>query len=93
MTTFIKDPDAYLDYGMDWTNWLDGDAIVTSTWLVPGNSGLTQSNSSVNAAATVTTVWLAGGTIAAAPWMVTNRITTAGGRTEDRSFLLTIRER
>jgi hypothetical protein len=41
----------------------------------------------------VTTVWLAGGTIAAVPWMVTNRITTAGGRTEDRSFLLTIRER
>ena len=93
MTTFLKDPDAYLDYGMDWTNWLDGDTIVTSTWFVPGNSGLTQSNSSVNAAATVTTVWLAGGTIAAAPWMVTNRITTAGGRAEDRSFLVTIRER
>ena len=93
MTTFLKDPDAYLDYGMDWTNWLDGDTIVTSTWLVPSISGLTQSNSSVNAAATVTTVWLAGGTIAAAPWMVTNRIATAGGRTEDRSFLMTVRER
>lgn len=93
MTNFIEDPDAYLDYGMDWTNWLDGDTIVTSTWIVPSNSGLTQSNSSVNVAATVTAVWLAGGTIAAAPWMVTNRITTAGGRTEDRSFLIAVRER
>lgn len=93
MTDLIKDPDAILDYGVDWTAWLDGDTIATSTWILPASSGLTQSNASINAAATVATVWLAGGDVVAAPWMVTNRITTAGGRTEDRSFLLTVRER
>ena len=31
-----KDPDAVLDYGFDWSAWLEaGDTIVTSEWIVP----------------------------------------------------------
>jgi hypothetical protein len=93
MRTFIKDPDADLDYGMDWTNWLNGDTIVASTWIAPDGSGLALHDGATNAAGTVTTIWLRGGVVAATPWMVTNRITTAGGRTEDRSLLITVRER
>ena len=39
MTTFIKDPDAVLDYSVDWSKWLTGMEIVTSAWSVsdPGS--------------------------------------------------------
>ena len=37
--TFTKDPNAVLDYTIDWARWLAGDQIVTSEWIIP--SGLT----------------------------------------------------
>lgn len=86
--TFEKDPDAVLDYTRDWSTYLAGDTIATSTWVVP--TGLTV-NSSTNDTTTAT-IWLAGGT-AFTSYIVTNRITTAGGRTDDRSFLMTVKEK
>ena len=85
---FTKDPDAVLDYLIDWTRWLASDKIATSAWIVP--SGLT--NVGDSKAATTATVWLAGGT-AGQSYTVTNRITTTGGRTEDRSIIIRIEER
>jgi len=86
--TFPKDPDAILDYVIDWTAWLGADTIAASQWIVP--SGLTKTaeeNSSTTA-----TVWLSGGS-AGQRYTVTNRITTAGGRTEDRSISIQVKER
>jgi hypothetical protein len=86
--TFTKDPHAVLDYTVDWTRWLAGDTIATSTWLVP--AGLTkQADSKTSTAATV---WLSGGT-AGQSYTVTNRITSGAGRTEDRSFSIRVEER
>jgi len=86
--TFTKDPNAVLDYSIDWTRWLAGDQIATSVWLVA--TGLTKVADS--RAGSLATVWLSGGT-AGQSYTVTNRITTAGGRTEDRSFVMKIEER
>jgi len=86
--TFAKDPDAVLDYAVDWSRWLAGDEIVTSEWTVP--SGLTKVSDSKTT--TKATVWLSGGT-AGQSYTVTNRITTTGGRTEERSFAIRIEER
>ena len=86
--TFTKDPNAVLDYSVDWTKWLAGDEIVTSDWTVP--SGLTKVSDTKTT--TKTTAWLSGGA-AAQSYTVTNRITTTGGRTEDRSFTLKVEER
>jgi len=86
--TFAKDPHAVLDYTIDWTRWLAGDQIAASEWLVP--SGLTKLADSKTA--TLATVWLSGGT-AGESYAVTNRITTTGGRTEDRSFNIRAEER
>lgn len=86
--TFTKDPNAVLDYTIDWTRWLSGDQIVTSEWLVP--TGLTKVADSKTASSA--TVWLSGGT-AGQSYTVTNRITTTGGRTEDRSFTIRVEER
>ena len=87
---FIKDPDAVLDYTLDWTKWLDevGDTIETSTWIVPaGLTKVTETNT-----AKLATVWLSGGTVGE-NYTVTNRITTAAGRADDRSITIRVRER
>ena len=88
MPLIEKDPNATLDYGRDWTLWLAGDTIVTSTWIVP--SGLTMTAESNTA--TTATVWLSGGTFGSS-YTVTNRIITAQGRIDDRSLQVVIRDR
>lgn len=84
--TFVKDPDEVLDYTRVWD--LDGDTIATSTFLVP--TGLTKDSETNDA--TTATVWLSGGT-AFRTYIVTNRITTTGGRTFDRSWIIFVREK
>jgi hypothetical protein len=86
--TYTKDPNAVLDYSVDWNRWLNTDTIAASEWIVP--TGLTKvSDTNTTKAATV---WLSGGA-AGQSYTVTNRITTAGGRAEDRSFIVKVEER
>lgn len=86
--TFPKDPNAVLDYSVDWSRWLDGDSIASSAWTVPiGLAKVTETNTDTKA-----TVWLSGGS-AGQSYPVTNRVTTTGGRTEDRTFTIRVEER
>jgi len=85
---FKKDPSAILDYSIDWSLWLDGDTIQTSSWTVP--QGLTKASETNNS--TTATVWLSGGTVDQT-YTVTNRITTANGRTDERSILIKVEDR
>jgi hypothetical protein len=85
---FTKDPSATLDYSIDWSKWLADDTILTSEWTVP--TGLTQMAASNTT--TKATVWLSGGT-AGQIYTVTNRISTAGGRTDERSIIIRVAER
>lgn len=82
-----KDPDAVLDYKMDWSAPLaeSEDTIASSQWIA--DTGITidsQGNDSTTA-----TVWLSGGT-AGQEYAVTNRITTSAGRVDDRTILLIV---
>lgn len=86
--TFRKDPDANVDFSLDWTLWLDGDTIVASNWSV--DPGLTVGVSSF--IATHTTIWLSGGTVGE-DYEARNRITTSGGRTEDRTICILVGQR
>lgn len=88
MKTFWKDPDSVLDYVIDWSDWLDGDTISTSSWSV--DSGITL-ESDTNTTTTAT-AWLSGGTVGET-YQCRNRIVTAGGRTVDRSIAVSIKER
>jgi len=88
MFSFVKDPDATLDYKADWTLWLDGDVIATSQWLVP--TGLTEEATSNDD--NTATVWLSGG-ILNTKYEVINRIVTNAGRTDDRTFTIRIRHK
>ena len=89
MNTFLKDPDAKLTYGFDWSDWLALDETISaSSWIVP--SGLSQSGTEMNA--TSTAIVLSGGSVETS-YIVTNRIVTASGLQEDRSFILKVIER
>ena len=84
----VKDPDAILDYGFDWSLWLDTDTISTSTWIIP--AGLTR-DSQTNTT-TTTTVWISSG-VDGTEYPITNLITTAAGRQEDRTMTIIMDER
>lgn len=85
---FDKDPDAVLDYTIDWSAWLVSDTIATSDWSV--QAGLTEDSDSNTT--TTATVWLSGGAEGES-YSVRNRITTAAGRTDDRTITIRVVER
>lgn len=86
--SFTKDPDAVLDYQLDWSEWLaTGDTISASAWVVP--TGLTLDSDSNTT--TKATAVLSGGDLGVT-YIVTNRITTVNGLITDRSIEITIAE-
>lgn len=85
---FLKDPEAVLDYQVDWSEWLDGDTISNSDWTVP--TGIERDSDDRDS--TTATIWLSGGT--AGEWYsVVNRIQTAGGRTDDRTIMIKVEDK
>ena len=88
-STFKQDPDAQLDYKVDWSLWLGtSETISTSTWVVdPGitqgvPTGATHDNTSA-------TIWLSGGVVGTT-YTITNHIATSAGRINDRSIVVRI---
>lgn len=96
MQRIIKDPQARLDYGFDWTDWLKQengtvDVISNATWAVTGpDSSLVSSSPYIDAK--TTGVWLTGGTVGS-EYVATCHITTAAGRQDDRSLKIGIEQR
>lgn len=90
--TLLKDPAAELDYGFDWADrgWLAaGETVLTAVWTIPAGLTLITSQIVDN---TKTVVWIGGGTVGT-DYTITCRITTSGGRTDERSMVLRVRER
>lgn len=86
MKVFSKTPEGILDYGWDWTDWLEeGDTIVTSEW--EADSGLTVDSDEFTT--TLTTVFISGGSNHKT-YSITNTITTDGGRTTSRSIKIDV---
>lgn len=88
--TFTKDPDAVLDYSVDWSLWLAGDEISTSEWILEQGALLEKVTDTKTP--TKATAWLRGGQ-AGTTYLVTNRIFTVGGRTDDRTISVKVEER
>lgn len=85
-----KDPDATIKYGMDWSEYLGTEQILSSIWISDG--GLVIESSSYDTSSTA--VLLSGGT-AGVQYTVTNRITytgTGGNETDDRSIIVPVRQ-
>lgn len=81
-----QDKDAFLDYSLDWSDWLVGtDAIATSTWAA--DAGLTLNTASVSGA--VTSIWVQGGQVNT--WYaLTNTVVSTQGRRDQRTIRLFI---
>lgn len=89
--TFLKDPNAQLDYKFEWSDWLESGEVISS-YSVTVSTGLTKvTDSKTN---TSVTVWLSGGTVNTT-YEVVCRITTNSNpaRTEDRTMTFKVMER
>lgn len=86
--TWIHDPSAILDYTVDWSDWLGVDTIASVTWTVP--AGIVKASQAETT--TKATAWISGGT-AATEYAVACKITTAGGRTDERTIILRCQDR
>ncbi len=87
-TTFKaeQDKDAFLDYAIDWSDWLlKDDTIISSDWQ--SDDGLTLSSAFIDGACT--TVWVQGG-IPNRWYNVTNTVKSKSGRIDQRTFQLHI---
>ena len=79
------------DYQVNWSGWLNGDTISASTWIVP--SEFSQPQTATNTA-TTTTVWLKADTgRRGRKYEIENRITTAAGRKQSRTFRVLVADR
>lgn len=90
-----KDPDATRwTKGFDWTDYLTerSTTIDSSTWVISPSGGLTAAADRIITGNLKTEVDLSGGTTGVT-YTVTNRITTAAGGVDDRSFYVLVEER
>ena len=88
MPQYVKDPQAVLDYQVDWSAWLGTDTIASSSWTA--ETGITVDSDSHTT--TTATAWVSGGTTGER-YRLTNHITTAGGRTDERTITIVVRDR
>jgi len=73
---------------VDWSAWLEDDTIATSTWEVP--TGITKDSD--DKTDSTATIWVSGGVVTKT-YSLVNRITTAGGRTADKTVKFKITDK
>jgi hypothetical protein len=90
METRTKDPDARLDYAVDWTDFLtDTDTIQAAEWVDYDYPDLTIEDEGVEG--NMHTCFVSGGTVGRA-YRVTSRVTTTEGRINDTTFIVFVRQ-
>lgn len=92
---FVKDPDAVLPFGIDWTDWLvrEGIASPSFSWQLP--EGITSAEQSVQTVdgRTVAVAWISGGEHGRT-YRVTCRVDDAAtDKRDERSIVIQVRER
>lgn len=94
MTYLLKDPDAILDYSIDWgAEYLTaGDLLAQSDWsVIPEEAGGVAIVGN-DFDASISTV-KAGGGVAGKVYRLVNQVVTQSGRTDDRSIVLRVEKR
>ena len=92
MNTYVKDPDARLDFAIDWTPFLGTDTIDTVEWLDPTpdtDPPLVVEDEGLDGNTHV--AYVSGGKLNRA-YRVTSRVTTAEGRIQDETITIVITE-
>lgn len=93
MTLLLKDPDAALDYAVDWAaEYLTGDVLAASSWQVtPVETGGVSIIAS-RAAENIAYVTVTGG-VAGHLYQLTNHVVLSSGLTDSRSIVLRLEKR
>ena len=98
---FKKDPNAVLDYIIDFAAYSNGRGpedylqegeTISSTEVFSSPEGLVVDSFSISDSNTSVTIWVSGGTLDET-YRVTCRIVTSNSRTDDRSISIKIEER
>lgn len=94
MSYLLKDPSAVLDYSIDWgAQYLPaGEILAASEWSVTPDETGGVSIAASDFDASRTTVKAAGG-VAGRLYRLVNRITTASGKVDERSFVVRVEDR
>jgi len=95
--TFLKDPQALLDWGWDWSNWLkSGETVNSSSLSVTVSSSLTVATSPAptvsQASAGVVVAWISGG-ISGTDETATCTMMTSAGRRDVRTIVIDVDNR
>ena len=85
MKTFYKDAGSTLDFQRKWDKWLGTDTITLFTASAAAGVTITSTTNTD----TTTTAWISGGTEGQS-YEIRYTILTVGGRTDIRSFILSI---
>ena len=87
MADFRKDPDARLDYIVDWSDWLDGSSDFIVSARASAQTGIIIDQSSQTS--TIHTFWVSGGTVGE-EYEIVSRIATNGGRNDERTIIIIV---
>jgi hypothetical protein len=92
MSLYLKDPDAAVDYAIDWVPYLDGKTIVASSWSVAPEEagGAAIAEASFDGGRTAARV--SGGILGHA-YSLANHVTLSDGSGDDRSIVLRVEQR
>jgi hypothetical protein len=93
MTLLLKDPEAALDYAVDWgAQYLAGDVLSASSWRVipaePGGVSILASSFDATLASVT-----AGGGVPGRLYQLTNHVVLSSGLTDNRSIVLRVEKR
>jgi hypothetical protein len=97
MSVYVKDPDADIDYTVDWGDgYLNesspAETITLSTWHVAASGSPALTIDFETNTDTTATVWVSGGEVSKL-YRIVNTITTTEGRTDERSIILRVENR
>lgn len=89
LTQFEKDPDATLDFAIDWSDAFPGDDLTAATATVDDAALVVENESHT---ATVHTVRLSGGAVGRR-YEVTSTVTTTSGQSDQRTVEVVVLEK
>jgi len=92
MSYFLKDPGAEVDFAFDWAPWLGDAVIVASEWAVTPSAPGGVSAAAPAMTAKRTQALLSGGEPGRI-YHVTNRVTLADGRRDERTLTVRVETR
>ena len=94
MSLYLKDPQARIDYAIDWgAAYLDGQMIAASDWRVESGRGRRDRDRRDRASTCRRTAATLTGGVPGHVYRIGNRVTLSDGRSDERSLTVRVEDR